>query len=98
MSNDWERCPRCDSARTETMGKFKLFFILIGAGSCSIWLGIIFPPIWIASAVLILGSPVALFAVKMNSCKDCNYHWREGRAEENKQALEDKARAKAMKK
>lgn len=92
--NDWEQCPRCESVETQTIGKLGMFLILIGTGSCSLFVGLLFPPIWLLSIVLILGSPVAVFAVKMSMCKKCKYTWRTGQSDIYKQAIEDKKEAK----
>ena len=94
MSKHWERCPRCDSARVNTIGGLAVFLGLVGSGSCLIWVGLIFPPIWLVSGILILASPFSVLFPKMNHCKDCNNTWVVGKAREWKEALDDVAEAK----
>lgn len=89
MSKHWEPCPRCEGTRVMTLGKFATFLVLIGTGSCLIWVGFLFPPIWIFSGLLILGSPLGFLVPKMNQCRDCNYTWRAGQAKEYIKATED---------
>ena len=98
MSETWEKCPRCESNRVIQLGKVALFFILLGSGSCLIWVGLLFPPIWIVAGLLILLSPAGFLIPKMNMCKDCNEVWKAGHAEEYKQAKIDKQNAKKNKK
>lgn len=89
MSEQWEPCPRCNSNRVQTFGKWAAFLIFLGSGSCLIWVGILFPPIWIVAGLLVLGSPLGFFFPKMNYCKDCSKSWKAGHAEEHKKAIED---------
>lgn len=94
MSKHWERCPRCDSARVTTIGRIAMFFGLFGTGGCLIWVGLLFPPIWIFAGILILASPFSFLFPTMNQCRDCKNTWVVGKAREWKEALDDVAEAK----
>lgn len=88
-----EQCPRCESYRTQKLSKFGTFLTLIGTGSCSIWIGFLFPPMWILSALLIIASPLGFLVPKMTICKECNYSWKSGEAKEYKKAINEKEAA-----
>ena len=75
MSNTWEPCPRCESKKVKSLGKWATFLLLIGTGSCLMWVGILFWPLWIFAGLLILGSPIGFFLPVMNRCEDCNHSW-----------------------
>lgn len=97
MKGNWEPCPRCESNRVRELGKLAMFLILMGSGSCLIWVGFLFPPLWIASGLLILASPIAIFIKPFNQCKDCDYVWQAGKGKEQKKALDDIEEAKKNK-
>ena len=87
---EFEKCPRCGSAEVQTVGKLGTFLILIGVGSCSLWVGLIFFPFLIIAGLAFLLTPLSFFVPKMTSCKKCNYNWKQGEAESYKKALDDK--------
>lgn len=84
-----EQCPRCGSYRTQKASKLAVFFGLLGTGSCLIWVGFLFWPIWLFAGLLIIASPLGFLVPKVTVCKECNYSWKTGEAEEYKKAIED---------
>jgi hypothetical protein len=89
-----EQCPRCESYKTEKTSKIGTFLALIGTGSCLIWVGFFFWPLWIFAALLIIVSPIGFFMPKLTTCKDCKYSWKPGEAHKYKKAIEDIKNAK----
>lgn len=84
-----EQCPRCNSYKTEKSNKFIIFLSLFATGGCLIWVGFLFPLIWIIAALLILVSPLGFLVPKMTTCNDCKYSWKKGEADKYKKAIED---------
>lgn len=84
-----EQCPRCGSYKTQRVSKLGIFLILFGSGGCLVWLGFLFPPIWILSGLLILASPLGFIIPKMTICQECNYSWKKGKSNEYKKAIDD---------
>ena len=84
-----EQCPRCGSYKTQRVSKLGIFLILFGSCGCLVWLGFLFPPIWILSGLLILASPLGFIIPKMTICQECNNSWKEGESNEYKKAIDD---------
>lgn len=76
--DNWEECPRCGSNRVTTMGKGIMFMLMMFLSSGTLVIGIIFPPLWLATIAFFLIGFTLLFIpnVKMNVCKDCNKSWK----------------------
>ena len=74
--SSWEPCPRCESKRVEVRGKSFWFLVPFASGGCLVWLGLLFPLLWILAILLILLSPLGFFMPKVLHCKDCNYSWK----------------------
>lgn len=88
-----EQCPRCGSFQTQEASKFAVFTLLLGTGSCLIWLGFIIAPLWILAAAFIIASPFGFLISRMTVCKNCKYTWKTGKVEEYKKAIQEKSAA-----
>lgn len=84
-----EQCPRCGSFKTQKLSKIATFFVLLGTGSCLLWVGFIFWPLWIFSGLFIIASPLGFLVPKMTTCKECKYSWKTGEAEKYKKAVDE---------
>lgn len=73
--DNWEPCPRCGSKKVKTVGKMFWFLVLLGSGSCLLWLGFIFPLFFVVAIILIFISPLSLLIPKTNQCQDCHHSW-----------------------
>jgi len=73
--DEWRPCPRCESKRVDTMSKAFFILMFLGTGSMLFWLGFLFFPFFIISALLMLMAPLGFILPKMYQCKDCNYTW-----------------------
>lgn len=73
--DNWSTCPRCDSNRVQKMSKWAFSLTFFGGAGCLLWVGFLFPPIWIAVPVLLIMSFVMLFAKDVWQCQDCKKSW-----------------------
>lgn len=69
------QCIRCGSKRVETKGKLFFFFVLLGTGSCLLWLGLLFTPILVFAILLMVASPISIIMPPTHQCNDCKKTW-----------------------
>lgn len=72
----WEPCPRCQSNKVQTSGKGFMFLLGLMMLGCFFWLGLLFWPLWLGSAVGLVMMVIAPFMPKVNQCQDCNHAWK----------------------
>lgn len=79
-----EQCERCGSFKTMKIGKFMIFIIILIISSMTLFIGLLFPPLWIVTGLLILLSPISFFVEPFWQCQECNHTWK---IEENKETV-----------
>lgn len=72
------KCPNCESKRNMKIGKSAVLIVMWLFASFFMFVGFLFPPLWILSFLLLLASPVAFFVKPVYTCKDCNTKFKEG--------------------
>lgn len=76
MTDNWSPCPRCGSNRVQKVSKWVIAFAFFFGGSFFIWLGILFPLLWLAVPIaFIIGIIIALFGKNSWQCQDCKFSW-----------------------
>lgn len=85
-----EQCGKCGSFKTIKIGKFMIFIIIWIIASMTLFIGLLFPPLWIVTGLLILLSPISFFAEPFWQCRECNHTWKIG---ENKETVKKTVKA-----
>jgi len=75
MSDNWSPCPRCGSNRVQSVSKWAAVIALFSSAGCLIWVGILFPPLWIAVPILLIFSVLAMVGKDTWQCQDCKHTW-----------------------
>lgn len=73
--DNWSTCPRCHSNRVQKVSKWIAPITFFATSGCCIWIGFLFPPVWIAVPILWVLSLVLLFGKDTWQCQDCKKTW-----------------------
>ncbi|SDK91918.1 hypothetical protein [Lacicoccus qingdaonensis] len=74
-NDGWQPCPRCESNKVKQISRSMMMFAIWCLGIIFLLVGIILWFLLPIAGILFLAAPFALFAPRMNQCKDCNYSW-----------------------
>lgn len=73
--DNWSPCPRCNSNKVKEINKWLMSLGVFGSSGCLIWVGFLFPPLWLLVPILMIISFIMLFGKSAWQCQDCNYTW-----------------------
>lgn len=73
--DNWSLCPRCNSNRAQKISKWVMPLSFFSSAGCFIWLGLLFPPLWIMVPVLFVLAIIMLVGKDMWLCQDCKHKW-----------------------
>ena len=75
IMDNWSTCPRCQSNRVQKISKWIAPIALFATSGCLIWVGLLFPPVWLAIPVLWVLALIMLFGKDVWQCQDCKKAW-----------------------
>ena len=78
----WEPCPRCGSKKVQGRSKWAMAMASFGMAGCLIWVGLLFPLLWILVPVFFLVSVLLCFGKSQWECQDCKFTWEVGKPKE----------------